>query len=63
VGADARDPRRHEQLPAGKIVVAGETDCETARCFAAMRLNPDGSRDGTFGSGGVVTVPFYLHAA
>jgi len=44
----------------GKIVVAGETDSETARCFAAMRLNPDGSRDGTFGSGGVVTVPFYL---
>ena len=29
----------------GKIVVAGETDCETARCFAAMRLNPDGSLD------------------
>ena len=46
----------------GKIVVAGETDCETARCFAAMRLNPDGSPDGTFGSGGVVTVPFYLQA-
>ena len=46
----------------GKIVVAGETDCETARCFAAMRLNPDGSPDGSFGSGGVVTVPFYLHA-
>src|SRR5215208_4034560 len=47
----------------GKIVVAGETDCETARCFAAMRLNPDGSPDPTFGAGGVVRVPFYLHAA
>lgn len=47
----------------GKIVVAGETDCETARCFAAMRLNPDGSPDGSFGAGGVVRVPFYLHAA
>ena len=47
----------------GKIVVAGETDCETARCFAAMRLNPDGSLDSSFGAAGVVRVPFYLHAA
>ena len=47
----------------GKIVVAGETDCETARCFAAMRLNPDGSLDPGFGAGGIVRVPFYLHAA
>jgi uncharacterized delta-60 repeat protein len=47
----------------GKVVVAGETDCETARCFAAMRLNPDGSPDGSFGAGGVVRVPFYLKAA
>ena len=47
----------------GKIVVAGETDCETARCFAAMRLNPDGSLDAGFGAGGIVRVPFYLHAA
>ena len=47
----------------GKIVVAGETGCETARCFAAMRLNPDGSLDPGFGAGGIVRVPFYLHAA
>ena len=47
----------------GRIVVAGETDCETARCFAAMRLNPDGSPDGSFGAAGIVRVPFYLHAA
>jgi uncharacterized delta-60 repeat protein len=57
------DPRAVALQRDGKIVVAGETDCETARCFAAMRLNPDGSPDGSFGAGGVVTVPFYLHAA
>src|SRR4051812_34461050 len=57
------DPRAIALQRDGKIVVAGETDCETARCFAALRLNPDGSPDGSFRSGGVVTVPFYLHAA
>ena len=57
------DPRAVALQRDGKIVVAGETDCETARCFAAMRLNPDGSPDGSFGAGGVVRVPFYLKAA
>jgi len=57
------EPRAVALQRDGKIVVAGETDCETARCFAAMRLNPDGSPDPTFGAGGVVRVPFYLHAA
>jgi uncharacterized delta-60 repeat protein len=49
--------------PDGKIVVAGETDCSTARCFAAVRLNPDGSLDGGFGAGGVVRREFYLQAS
>jgi len=57
------DPRAVALQRDGKIVVAGETDCETARCFAAMRFNPDGSTDGSFGAGGVVRVPFYLKAA
>jgi len=57
------DPRAVALQRDGKIVVAGETDCETARCFAAMRLNPDGSPDPAFGAGGVVRVPFYLQAA
>ena len=57
------DPRAVALQRDGKIVVAGETDCETARCFAAMRLNPDGSPDPSFGAGGVVRVPFYLKAA
>ena len=57
------EPRAVALQRDGKIVVAGETDCETARCFAAMRLNPDGSPDGSFGAGGVVRVPFYLKAA
>ena len=57
------EPRAVALQRDGKIVVAGETDCETARCFAAMRLNPDGSPDAGFGAGGVVRVPFYLHAA
>ena len=57
------EPRAVALQRDGRIVVAGETDCETARCFAAMRLNPDGSPDGSFGAGGVVRVPFYLQAA
>src|SRR5690349_22257745 len=57
------DPRAIALQRDGKIVVAGETDCETARCLAAMRPNADGSPDGSFGSGGRVAVPSYLHAA
>jgi uncharacterized delta-60 repeat protein len=44
----------------GKIVVAGETTCRTGGCVAAMRFNPDGSLDGSFGAGGVVRKEFYL---
>jgi len=57
------DPRAVALQRDGKVVVAGETDCETARCFAAMRFNADGTRDAGFGAGGVVRVPFHLHAA
>jgi uncharacterized delta-60 repeat protein len=38
---------------AGRIVVAGVKDSD----FALLRYNGDGSLDGSFGSGGVVTVP------
>ena len=47
----------------GKILAAGETDCSTSRCFAAMRFNPDGSVDRGFGAGGVVRKEFYLRAS
>jgi uncharacterized delta-60 repeat protein len=45
--------------PDGKIVVAGSASTDDAGLdFAVVRLNADGSPDGTFGTGGVVTVPF-----
>jgi uncharacterized delta-60 repeat protein len=56
-------PRAVAIQPDGKIVVAGETDCATARCFAAMRLNRDGTVDAGFGAGGVVRKEFRLQAA
>jgi uncharacterized delta-60 repeat protein len=56
-------PRAVAVQPDGRIVVAGETDCDTARCFAAMRFNPDGGVDTSFGAGGVVRHEFYLNAA
>jgi uncharacterized delta-60 repeat protein len=46
--------------PDGRIVVAGETSCTTSRCFTALRLNPDGTPDAGFGSGGVVRHEFRL---
>ena len=49
--------------PDGRIVMAGETDCDTARCFAAMRVNPDGTPDASFGTGGVVRLESRLHAS
>jgi uncharacterized delta-60 repeat protein len=41
----------------GKIVVAGTSDIGSAQGsrFAVARLNEDGSLDGSFGSGGIVT--------
>jgi uncharacterized delta-60 repeat protein len=42
-------------LPDGKILIAGETTSQqSARSFAVMRLNPDGSPDTSFGTGGKV---------
>ncbi len=43
--------------PNGKIVVAGTGRVDGHLEFAAIRLDPNGSPDPTFGSGGVVTVP------
>jgi uncharacterized delta-60 repeat protein len=44
--------------PDGKIVVAGQTDTGTSIDFALARYMPDGSLDGTFGSGGLATTNF-----
>jgi uncharacterized delta-60 repeat protein len=45
--------------PDGKIVVAGEGDCEFATCFVLVRYNENGSLDSTFGGGdGVVRTMF-----
>jgi uncharacterized delta-60 repeat protein len=56
-------PRAVAVQPDGKIVVAGDSDCATARCFAAVRFNPDGIPDAGFGAGGVVRKGFYLQAS
>lgn len=55
--------------PDGKILLAGTCEmCDDFFCQATymtvllMRLNPDGSTDGTFGSGGAVTVPLFQDA-
>lgn len=43
----------------GKIVVAGYASTSASgKDFAVVRLNPDGSLDQTFGTKGLVTVPF-----
>src|SRR5262245_43372278 len=42
----------------GKIVLAGHSDQATAAVFVAARLNPDGSADASFGTGGTQTVSF-----
>ena len=39
--------------PDGKILVTGPATCDWEQCFAALRLNPDGSRDAGFGEGGL----------
>jgi uncharacterized delta-60 repeat protein len=44
--------------PDGKLVVAGQTDTGISIDFALARYMPDGSLDGTFGSGGRVTTNF-----
>ncbi len=49
--------------PDGKIVVAGKTSFPTVPNddFVALRFNPDGSPDGTFGTGGKVVTDFEGH--
>ena len=42
--------------PDGKVVVAGYSTHGSTSDFALARYNPDGSLDGSFGSGGKVTV-------
>jgi uncharacterized delta-60 repeat protein len=45
----------------GKIVAAGYTAVtNNQHLFAAARYNPDGTLDTTFGSGGKVTVPWFV---
>jgi uncharacterized delta-60 repeat protein len=45
--------------PDGKIIaVGGINDFSQAQDFAVVRFNPDGSRDTSFGSGGLVTTDF-----
>lgn len=49
----------------GKIVLAGEASSanNVATTFALARLEPDGTLDGTFGQGGLVTTPIGSIAA
>ena len=44
--------------PDGRIVLAGDTSAGNGHDFAAARLNPDGSLDTTFGTGGKAMVDF-----
>jgi uncharacterized delta-60 repeat protein len=51
--------------PDEKIIVAGNSSCCTLANFSMARYMPDGSRDTTFGSGGIVIHsfdPFYDYA-
>lgn len=43
--------------PDGKTVLAGTTATGSETDFAVVRLNPDGSLDTSFGTGGIVTIP------
>jgi uncharacterized delta-60 repeat protein len=59
IGPDTRRDRAHdvEVLDDGKIVVAGFADMGPGaggRNFMLARYNPNGTLDGTFGSGGIV---------
>jgi uncharacterized delta-60 repeat protein len=47
----------------GRIVVAGETDCPFAVCFALVRFLPDGRLDRSFGANGVVRTMFARYGA
>ncbi len=49
--------------PDGKLVVAGTASNGTASLFAVVRYNTDGTTDGSFGNGGMVTTDFGIGAA
>jgi uncharacterized delta-60 repeat protein len=51
--ASAADSATGLAVPDGKVVIVGATDGR----FAVLRLNADGTRDGTFGTGGVLLGP------
>jgi uncharacterized delta-60 repeat protein len=51
-GTDGGPATGLELQPDGKIVITGWAHC-VEKCFAAARLNPDGSLDPSFGDGGV----------
>jgi uncharacterized delta-60 repeat protein len=54
VGTGANGVARALALqPDGKVVVTGPAVCGQEQCFAAARLNPDGTLDAGFGAGGV----------
>jgi uncharacterized delta-60 repeat protein len=62
VGPGSRRDRAHDVavLDDGKIVVAGFADMgpgEGQRNFMLARYNPDGTLDGSFGTGGIVVTP------
>ncbi|HEX5036534.1 MAG TPA: calcium-binding protein, partial [bacterium] len=44
-------------LPDGKILAVGSTDLNGGFDVAFVRYHPDGSLDGTFGTGGIVIAP------
>lgn len=45
------------QQPDGKLLVAGYNESATGVNFALVRYNTDGTLDGTFGTGGIVSTP------
>src|SRR5437667_12721571 len=45
----------------GRVVVAGNTPGPGGQDFLALRFNPDGTPDLTFGTGGTVAIDFAGH--
>lgn len=63
-GADTTDiARAVASFPDGKLIVAGSTPVTgDGTDMALVKLNPDGSRDTSFGTGGRTTVRFQISA-
>jgi len=57
VGAGDEIARGVLVQPDGKLVAVGYSNNGSNNDFALVRYNPDGSLDGTFGTGGIVTTP------